>query len=162
MTSKACVRVVLDKSDVEWILQPHLMNQLNSPDAEGGCLCGAARFRVTGQPLALSHCHCESCRRAIGSAGVAWGIFTREEFTVMRGSLTRYRSSPQAVRTFCGICGTSISYDPDDAPAQVELATATFDEPERFPPSREVWLEYKLSWELVNQSLMSYDRGSSE
>ena len=139
-----------------------MMDQLNSPDAEGGCFCGAVRFRVTGQPLALSRCHCESCRQAVGSAGVGWSIFRREEVTVVRGSLAQYRSSPQALRTFCSICGTSISYESDDAPAQVALATATFDEPERFPPSREVWLEHKLSWELLNQSLTSYDRGSSE
>lgn len=139
-----------------------MMNQLNSPDAEGGCLCGAVRFRVTGQPLALSRCHCESCRRAVGSAGVGWSIFRREEVTVVRGSLAQYRSSAQALRTFCGVCGTSISYESNDAPAQVALATATFDEPERLPPSREVWLEHKLSWELLNQSLTSYMRGSSE
>ena len=138
------------------------MERLNSPDAEGGCFCGAVRFRVTGQPLALSRCHCESCRQAVGSAGVGWSIFRREEVIVVGASLAQYRSSPQTLRTFCSICGTSISYESDDAPAQVALATATFDEPERFPPSREVWLEHKLSWELLNQSLTSYAQGSSE
>ena len=38
---------------------------------EGGCLCGAIRYRVSGEPLARSLCHCRSCRLGAGAPSVA-------------------------------------------------------------------------------------------
>ena len=31
---------------------------------EGGCLCGAIRYKVTGPALDAGSCHCRSCRKA--------------------------------------------------------------------------------------------------
>jgi hypothetical protein len=129
-------------------------------DVEGGCLCGAIRYRVQGTPVALSRCHCRSCRLATGSAGVAWTILERTQFTLLLGELTRYRSSADAVRGFCGRCGASISYEPDDAPQTIEITSATLDEPARFAPTREVWLSHALVWEPLNPTLPRFDQGS--
>ena len=35
---------------------------------EGGCLCGAVRYRVEGEPALSSVCNCTSCQRRTGSA----------------------------------------------------------------------------------------------
>ena len=43
--------------------------------AEGGCLCGAIRYRVRGAPLSTTLCHCRSCRLACGGPTLAWAIF---------------------------------------------------------------------------------------
>jgi len=40
--------------------------------SEGGCLCGAVRYRMVGAPLSSAICHCASCRRASGAPTVAW------------------------------------------------------------------------------------------
>ena len=128
---------------------------------EGGCLCGAVRFRVTSVPLAVSRCHCRTCRRAVGSAGVTWTIFRREDFLLLRGQPARYRSSEQATRTFCGVCGTSLSYEPAAATGQIELTTASFDEPGQFSPTREVWLDHRVAWEPMDPSLVHFSRGST-
>ena len=45
--------------------------------AEGGCLCGSVRYRVAGDPVAATLCHCRSCRRASGGTNVAWAVFDR-------------------------------------------------------------------------------------
>lgn len=129
--------------------------------AEGGCLCGAVRYRVSGIPLAQSRCHCRSCRLAIGSAGVAWVVVERKNFTLLGGRLSRFNSSPTVVRTFCAVCGTSIGYEPSDAPNQIEITTATFDDPECFPPRREVWVSEQVSWQPFDPSLRHYQHGSS-
>ncbi len=52
---------------------------------EGGCLCGAVRYRVNGAASYPVVCHCESCRRACGAQAVAWVTFPTEQF--------RYRTS---------------------------------------------------------------------
>ena len=131
-------------------------------EAEGGCLCAAVRYRASGTPLARSRCHCRSCRLAAGSAGVAWVIFARNDFTLLQGALSRFASSPTVVRTFCGVCGTSISYEPSDAPNQIEITTATFDDPELFAPEREVWVSERVKWQPLDPSLKHYRQGSSK
>ena len=57
---------------------------------EGGCACGAVRYRVNGQPVGTSVCHCRNCQRRTGSAfGI--GIYFREgDFELLRGSLKAY------------------------------------------------------------------------
>lgn len=39
---------------------------------EGGCRCGAIRYRITGEPLSAGFCHCRMCQRAAGAPVVAW------------------------------------------------------------------------------------------
>ena len=34
---------------------------------EGGCLCGHIRYRASGPPHSVYHCHCEQCRRYTGA-----------------------------------------------------------------------------------------------
>ena len=53
---------------------------VESTYTEGGCLCGAIRYRVIAEPIARSICHCLSCRRASGAPSVAWAVFRPEDF----------------------------------------------------------------------------------
>jgi hypothetical protein len=61
---------------------------------EGGCLCGEVRYRVTGEAVARTLCHCVSCRRATGGASVAWAVFEKGDFAVLKGEVREYSSSP--------------------------------------------------------------------
>src|SRR5260370_38480539 len=38
------------------------------PTIEGGCLCGAVRYRSDAEPVMQVVCHCETCRKNSGSA----------------------------------------------------------------------------------------------
>ena len=120
---------------------------------EGGCLCGAVRYRVQGTPSSVSICHCQSCRRASGAPIVSWFVILREQFTLLSGNPAAYRSSAHVVRGFCANCGTQLTYEHDSAPTTVELTTASLDRPAAITPTREIWLADKLPWVAVNQSL---------
>jgi hypothetical protein len=39
-------------------------------DLEGGCVCGAVRYRLTAPPLIVHACHCRDCQKQTGSAFV--------------------------------------------------------------------------------------------
>ena len=129
---------------------------------EGGCLCAAIRYRITGAPLAQSRCHCRSCRRAAGAPSVAWIVVRDCDFEIISGRPSSFRSSPQVVRTFCGTCGTPLTYRHDDDLDTIDVTTATVDRPEQFPPTREIWTEHKVAWETLDPSLRHYPKGTDE
>src|SRR5262245_34389103 len=41
-----------------------------SSEREGGCSCGAVRYRLMSEPLFVHCCHCLNCQRQTGSAFV--------------------------------------------------------------------------------------------
>jgi len=128
---------------------------------QGGCLCRSIRYRVTGIPLAQSRCHCRSCRLAAGAPSVAWIVVNCSDFTFTADAPVRFHSSPSVVRTFCGKCGTPLTYQHEESPDTIDVTTATLDAPEQFPPMREIWLEHRLDWEPLNETVPHFRRGSS-
>jgi len=127
---------------------------------EGGCLCGAVRYRVTGAAIARTLCHCETCRRAAGAPSVAWAIFSADAFAFTAGEPRVFRSSPHITRSFCGECGTPLVYRSERRPDVVDITTASLDAPDAFAPEREIWTEEKLGWAVVNSELPQFARSS--
>jgi len=118
---------------------------------EGGCLCGTVRYRVNESPRSQATCYCENCRRAAGAPSVAWIIVSRGQVDFTSGDPSRYvytrEDGREVVRTFCGRCGTQLTYDAGTGPHEsVDITTASLDDPEAFPPRGESWAEEKLSW----------------
>jgi hypothetical protein len=112
----------------------------------GGCYCGDVRFRANGPALSQANCHCANCRRAAGAQAVAWITVKLAEFEWEKGEPIRYRTDTGAHRTFCGSCGASLTYENDERPNEIDITTGSLDDPERFPPNRDVFPEEKLSW----------------
>lgn len=113
---------------------------------EGGCLCGAVRFRAAGEPGNPTLCHCRTCRRAAGAPLVAWLTFARAGFAFTGAEPVRYRSSPGVARTFCGRCGTPLTYARDDEPETIDVTTASLDRPDELPPRDHTWVSHALAW----------------
>jgi len=130
-------------------------------EATGGCLCGAIRYRVTGQPEATSLCHCFSCRRSTGGPSLAWAIFPERSVTITDGELAEHPSSPGVYRGFCARCGTSLTYRRDNRPGLFDVTTASLDDPEAFPPAKEIWVEEKLSWMTTDPTRPQYAQFST-
>jgi hypothetical protein len=135
---------------------------MSEAKADGGCLCGAVRYRVTGQPSATSQCHCSDCRRASGAPALAWAIFPEGEVAIVAGALSTYQSSPGVHWGFCSRCGSLLSYSRASRPGLFDVTTATLDDPEAFPPAKEIWTGERLSWILPNPALAQYPRTSAE
>ncbi len=128
----------------------------------GGCLCGSIRYEVSGASEASSVCHCVSCRKSAGAQSVAWVVFPFENLEIVSGDPAVYRSSEHVSRTFCGECGTTLTYRHDEDPNSIDITAASLDLPDEFPPTRRVWLEDKLAWETLDDDLQRFERGSSE
>jgi hypothetical protein len=132
--------------------------------SEGGCLCGAVRYRITGTPSSSSVCFCRSCRLASGAASVGWFVVDLGQYTLLRGRLASFQSSPPVTRSFCAQCGTPLAYQHTDNAGAIELTTATLDEPQRFPPTHEIWHSQKVGWAASDAALahFSEETGSAK
>jgi hypothetical protein len=128
--------------------------------SQGGCLCSAIRFRVAGQPASSIICHCATCRRASAAPAVAWLTFAREKVEILSGSPRVYRSSQGVVRKFCAACGSQLFYENTDSAATIDVTTVSMDDPNLFPPTSEVWLEHRMSWQTVDRTRAQFSRSS--
>jgi hypothetical protein len=120
---------------------------------EGGCACGAVRYRVEGDARDLCYCHCRSCRLAAGAHCVAWGTFDPARFTLTRGELAQHRSSPPVLRGFCARCGTALSYAHAQRPDELDLTLASLDDVRGLPPECHIWVSHKLEWVVLGDGL---------
>ena len=127
----------------------------------GGCLCGAVRYRVAGPPESTSLCHCTSCRRSTGGPSLAWAIFPEDAVEITSGPLAIHPSSPGVERGFCARCGTSLTYRRANRPGLFDVTTASLDDPESCAPTKEIWVEERLSWMAANPALPQFARFST-
>jgi hypothetical protein len=130
--------------------------------SEGGCFCGAVRYRMAGTPLGSAICHCQSCRRASGAPSVAWVTVERKNFEILQGTPAAYPSSPGVTRRFCDRCGSALTYENAKNPESIDITTITLDEPNHFPPTVEVWLEDRIDWQPIDPSLRQHRGGSAD
>jgi hypothetical protein len=121
---------------------------------EGGCLCGQVRYRIAGEPVASTTCQCRTCRKASGAAIVPWLHLESANFSFIEGKPVDFQSSPEVTRTFCGRCGTPLTYWITSYGPMIDVTTASLDDPELFPPIAHVWTSHKLSWVKLADELL--------
>ncbi|TCU13082.1 GFA family protein [Rhizobium sullae] len=104
----------------------------------GGCLCGAVRYEVKGEPLRAGLCHCADCRKESGSAFVTFAVWRREAFD-HSGPAATYQG-----RSFCPVCGGRLFCLTDE---EAELRLGSLDDaPMEIAPLYEIWIKRRESW----------------
>jgi len=73
----------------------------------GGCFCGAVQIRITGEPVVMGYCHCQSCRHWSAGPVNAFMLWKPETVEVTRGRdlLGGYRKTERSHRRWCQACG---------------------------------------------------------
>ncbi len=78
----------------------------------GGCFCGAVQLTITGEPMVMTYCHCDSCRRWVGGPVHAGCLFPADSVQVTKGSdqLTTFLRTENTGthRKFCKTCGAPV------------------------------------------------------
>lgn len=129
---------------------------MSSPIIEGGCLCGAVRYRATGTPYHLTNCHCTLCRKASAAPFVSWASFKAADVEFTKEMPTQYASSAKAVRSFCAKCGTPLTFQLIEHPEEVDVTICSMDKPEDSAPQDHVWGQRQLSWIKLADGLPVY------
>lgn len=113
---------------------------------EGGCQCGAVRYRITGEPTMTALCHCTMCRRAHAAPMVAWAMYEDSRVAFEGTPAAVHESSPGCRRSFCPRCGTQIAFAADYLPGLVDISIGSLDQPDRVAPSFHYWDSERLPW----------------
>ena len=128
----------------------------------GHCYCGGVQFEAIGTPIWVSHCHCESCRRHCASVMATFVGYSPEQITFSGILPANFASEDGVKRSFCGQCGSPISYESDRWKDQVHLYLGIFDEPEKIQPEDHVFCEGKIAWLNIDDGLPRHRGYSAE
>ena len=129
----------------------------NHMELTGGCVCGGARYALKSRPFALIDCHCIDCRRSAGAPYVTWGSVPREDLVVTRGE-PRKIAHANRIRSFAACCGTHLFFEDTKDSDGIDVTIASLDDPAPFAPQKAIWLEDKLPWVTLDESLPMFQK----
>lgn len=126
----------------------------------GSCLCGTVRYTVKGPFKAAANCHCNTCKKSVGSAFQSLAFAEEDNFALVAGrdQLAAYRVSDRAVKHFCRTCGTPIYNLHSNFPGNCLVTLGSLDVPALVTPAVNVYCENMLPWVGNIAALKSFDR----
>lgn len=130
---------------------------------EGGCLCGAVRYRVTGEPVAAYVCHCNYCQKSSGTAFQMPVFFKHRQVEFSGEPMQTFDYvSPAHGRTvttqFCGRCGTRVGSRITRAPGIQILSAGSFDVRDQFSVNCHLFTETKVPWVRLPPETPCYEK----
>ena len=129
---------------------------------EGGCYCGAVRYRAEGEPALKVQCHCRECVHvAGGSPNLTMGM-PESGFAYTKGAPKGFRRAdlPKPVtREFCAECGTHLATKAPGLPGVVLLKVGSMDDPKQFGgPELVIFTSEKQPYHLLPDGVPAFER----
>ena len=120
----------------------------------GGCQCGAVRYRLNTDPVALYVCHCLHCQKQSSSAfGMSMWVH-RESMEFTEGTLSLWRtradSGAKKVCAFCGNCGSRIYHATGGDPEILSVKAGSLDDTSILSPTCHLWTKRRQPWLKVD------------
>lgn len=132
-----------------------------APPYEGGCLCGAVRFRLAARPKAINACHCTDCRVASGAGAAIFLHMDRSAVERVSGDLQRFRKTADSGREIdiarCAACGTRLWHEPVAYAALTFVCTGPLDDVSWIVPSSHIWVASGAPTDTVTDDAISFD-----
>jgi hypothetical protein len=134
---------------------------MNLPEfpVEGGCQCGAVRYRLKASPLSVYNCHCKDCQRFSGAGWSMSTIVRNDDFEHLSGTLAQYRRTADSgnviVMNFCANCHGWMWNDPPAGGIKVVRA-GTLDDIDWAVPVGNIWTNSKAAWAQIDPALVNF------
>ena len=127
---------------------------------EGGCTCGAVRYRLTSDPMFVHCCHCRDCQRQTGSAFVVNAIIETARIKLVKGTpkpitLPTDSGRPHDVYR-CAKCETALWSDYGRRLVMSFVRVGTLDDPAALPPDVHIFTRSKLPWVGLPKKARAY------
>ena len=127
---------------------------------EGGCACGAVRYRLASEPLFVHCCHCLNCQRQTGSAFVVNLLIEADRVEVLAGTpqpvdAPRDDGSVQRIHR-CPDCQVAL-FSEYGRPEMWFVRGGTLDEPRDVTPDVHIYTRSKVGWVKLPEGTPAFD-----
>lgn len=131
-----------------------------SVEREGGCACGAVRYRLASEPLFVHCCHCLNCQRQTGSAFVINLLIEADRVRVLQGEprpvdVPRDDGSSQRIHR-CPDCQVAV-YSSYGWPGILFVRAGTLHDPASVAPDVHIFTRSKLPWFALPDTVPAFD-----
>jgi hypothetical protein len=120
---------------------------------EGGCACGAVRYRLRTAPMITHCCHCTACQRQRGSAFAVNALIEADRVERLRGEPVRRALPTESGRPLddyaCDACGTSVWCDYGRRSVMLFVRVGTLDDPGALAPDIHIFTRSKQPWVVL-------------
>jgi hypothetical protein len=128
---------------------------------EGGCHCGAVRYRLASPPMFVHCCHCKDCQRQTGSAFVINAIIETDRIERLAGEPVLVPMKTDSGRPHdiyrCPQCQTAVWSDYGHRPAIRFVRVGTLDDPAQLPPNVHIFTRSRLPWVGLPKEVPAFD-----
>jgi hypothetical protein len=117
---------------------------------DGGCACGAVRYRINSAPMAVHCCHCRDCQRQTGSAFVLNALIEAARVEILSGAPARFEmptdsGQPHGIYR-CPTCGTAVWSEYGGRSSLRFMRVGTLDDPQALAPTVHIYTRSKQPW----------------
>lgn len=129
---------------------------------EGGCACGAARYKVVGEPIFVNNCHCTQCQQQTGSTSVVNMFYESERITMLSGETSRHvvkaGSGGDHVIVRCEACGTALwSHYPRLGEHGAGVRVGMLDVSDDIRPDAVTYTAEKMEWVTLPENVPAFE-----
>jgi hypothetical protein len=127
---------------------------------EGGCQCGAVRYRLTAPPLTTYNCHCKDCQKTSGGTHTMSMPTRQENVVLLSGELAAYDKTADSGRVVrmlsCARCGTKVWNEPLASPGLLVVKPGTLDDMTWATPVGNIWTASRAPWAVIDAALVNF------
>ena len=121
---------------------------------DGGCTCGAVRYRMTSRPLIVHCCHCTWCQRETGAAFALNAMIEADRVVLLKGAPETVDTPSESGKgqkiVRCPDCRIALwSNYAGSGEALRFLRVGSLDEPGRLPPDIHIFTRSKQPWVVL-------------
>ncbi|MBV9992340.1 MAG: GFA family protein [Alphaproteobacteria bacterium] len=117
---------------------------------EGGCSCGAVRYRLTAKPMFTHCCHCMDCQKQTGGAFAINALIETDRIEMLKGAPVATSMPTESGRAHdvyrCAQCQVAVWSDYGRRPALRFVRVATLDDPKAIAPDVHIFTRSKQPW----------------
>lgn len=132
-----------------------------SKSFSGGCACGAIRYDIAAESVAMLDCQCRHCQQESGTGHASHLVFPRAA-AELRGNATQWSIEGEQgsvkTRAFCPTCGSPVSMTTSAAPDVIVIRAASLDEPQRYSPQAVLWTKSAQPWDRIDPTLPTFEK----
>jgi hypothetical protein len=127
----------------------------------GGCACGAIRYSIAAEPVAMNDCQCRQCQRESGTGHGSHLTFPRAAVQV-EGEASEWGLVGDAgtakTCAFCPTCGSPVYMTFPELPDYFTVRAGSLDDPGRYRPQFVCWTAAAQAWDRLDPDVPTFDR----